>query len=201
MNYKELESFGFDKEWLAIVKENWVGKTEGKYTMDIYDIDEIDEYPSSGFFITTTHFDTSEDLDNIHRFFEGLAYVMADTITNETIGEGIIDFSPYEEMEAYTGEHWPIKVSYEKSKQSYVISDERKLELYSSLIGYIYETIDNEEEFVNVLREIGFTDNELKAEKFIPEENVSPLNTLIENAEKRVSSDKGKESVILEHDK
>lgn len=203
MNYKELESLGFDKEWVDVVKDNWKGKTEGKYTMDIYAIDTIDDEPYTGKLITTTFFDTPEDLDEIHKYFEGFGYVMTKQLSSTPvfIGQGIIDYSPYEEMEAYTGEPWPINVDVEKNNQSYAIPDERKLELYSSLIGYLYETIDDKKEFISVLRDIGFTYNELKAEGLLPEEKVSPLNTLIENAEKRVSPDKGKESVILEYDK
>lgn len=200
MNFNELKILGYDKDWIIHIKENWHGKDTGKYIMGIYTMDSIDDDPRSGYLITSTYFDTSEDMDNIHRFFEGFGYVMADTKTNETIGEGIIDYSPYDEMEAYTGELWKINIRGEKANQTYVISDKRKVELYDSMLGYLTQLYD-EEKLVDMLRSMGFTDAELETEDLLPAQDSEGLDSLIEDANKRVTSDKGKETVIQEYDK
>ena len=100
---KQLEKSGFDKIWLKDVVENFHPKRKGKYTMKIYDMERIDQEPDSGIYIETTCFDNERELSIIHHFFEGLGYVMTATETEEIIGQGIIDGSPFEEVDEEEG--------------------------------------------------------------------------------------------------
>lgn len=49
------------------------------------------------------------------------------------------------------------------------MTDERKVELYNELLGYMCELIGNDEELANALMNIGFTKEELKEECLYPE--------------------------------
>lgn len=46
----------------------------------------------------------------------------------------------------------------------YVIKESRKAELYDALLGYLSEMISSPEELVDVLRAIGFKDEEIEYE-------------------------------------
>lgn len=50
------------------------------------------------------------------------------------------------------------------------MTNERKIELYNELLGYICELISNDEELAETLMNIGFTNEELKEECLYPEE-------------------------------
>ena len=161
MNYQKMITDGFDKDWVNKVKENWQCKKTGKYVMGIYLVGEIDKDPRSGELLETTYFDTSRDMDEIFRYFEGFGYVIADAKTNNTIGEGILDYISYDEMEAYTGEPWIANVHTEENLHR--IPDNRKIELFDSMLGYLVQ-FWNTEKLIDNLYRIGFTAAELKAE-------------------------------------
>ena len=73
------------------------------YTIKIYDIEDLSQDPKDGIYIETTCFDNERELSIIHHFFEGCAYVMNITKTKEIIGQGIIDGSPFEEIDEFEG--------------------------------------------------------------------------------------------------
>ena len=50
------------------------------------------------------------------------------------------------------------------------MTNERKIELYNELLGYICELIGDDEELAKTLMNIGFTDEELKEECLYPVE-------------------------------
>lgn len=103
---KELEKLGFSKMWIKDVMESFKPKKKGKYKMDIYDLEEIDQDPRDCLYIDTAYFDNERELSIIHHFFEGNGYVMYITATGEEIGLGIIDGAPFEEVEEIEGEPW-----------------------------------------------------------------------------------------------
>lgn len=103
---QKLEKLGFDQEWLDDVKFNFKPKKQGKYEIKIYHMDQIDEEPDTGIWIDTTRFSTDLELSIVHYFFEGLGYVMTLAETGEEIGRGILDESPFEEVD----EEWELKI-------------------------------------------------------------------------------------------
>lgn len=105
---KKLENLGFDSDWLLIIKNDWKPKKTGVFEMLITHIEDLDDNPAHGIFIERTKFDNAYDLSVIHHFFEGNAYVITDMRNGRRIGSGIIDYSPFEEMEEVTGTIWPI---------------------------------------------------------------------------------------------
>ena len=100
---KVLESLGFDKEWLEDVINNFRPKSEGKYLIKIYDIENLDQNPEDGVYVDETCFDNDTELSIIHDFFEGNAYVLINNITKEAISSGIIDGAPFEEIDEVEG--------------------------------------------------------------------------------------------------
>ena len=60
----------------------------------------------TGTFIAKCFFDDDRDLSVIHHFFEGMFYIMKNTKTNEELGQGVIDGSPFEEIEMYEDKPW-----------------------------------------------------------------------------------------------
>lgn len=103
---KELEKLGFSKMWIRDVMESFKPKKKGKYKMDIYDLEEIDQDPRDCLYLDTAYFDNERELSIIHHFFEGNGYVMYLAETEEIIGLGIIDGAPFEEVEEIEGEPW-----------------------------------------------------------------------------------------------
>ena len=106
MTMKRLERLGFPKLWLEEVKKGWTRRYRGRYVMKIYDIEELDQEIETGVWIETTRFADEAGLNEIHKFFEGLGYVMTDTLTGEEIGRGIIDGSPFDEVSQVEGKKW-----------------------------------------------------------------------------------------------
>lgn len=49
----------------------------------------------------------------------------------------------------------------------FIISESRKAELYDNLLGYLVELIHDDDELVHVLKNMGFSDEELKYEGLI----------------------------------
>lgn len=103
---KQLEKLGFSKMWIRDVMESFKPKKKGKYKMEIYDMEEIDQDPDEGIHLDTAYFDNERELSIIHHFFEGNGYVMYLTETGEIIGRGIIDGAPFDEVEEIEGETW-----------------------------------------------------------------------------------------------
>ena len=103
---KRLERLGFPKLWLDEIKKGWKPRKLGRYEMKIYDIEDLDQEIETGVWIETTRFADQVELTKIHRFFEGMGYVMTDTSTGEEIGRGIIDGSPFDEVSQVEGEKW-----------------------------------------------------------------------------------------------
>ena len=103
---RRLERLGFKKEWLDEVKNGWTARKIGRYEMKIYDIEELDQEIETGTWIETTRFSDEAELNEIHKFFEGMGYVMTDTSTGEEIGRGIIDGSPFDEVSQVEGTRW-----------------------------------------------------------------------------------------------
>lgn len=171
--YEKLKEAGYQESFLNNLKENWQPKESGKYYMRITDTDDLDMKPEEGVFIDCAYFDNADDLTIIHNFFEGFNYTMSNNHTGEPIGSGIIDFSPFEEMEEYTGGKWEINYDLlekpEDKQNINIVSDERKLELYEHMLGYLFELV-NVSELINVLHNIGFTDDEIQAEGLIVNE-------------------------------
>ena len=102
----ELINLGFDKAWLNDIQEGFKPKPNGDYIIEIYDCEELDQNIETGIFIGMYFFDDDRDLSVIHHFFEGMFYIMKNTKTNEELGQGIIDGSPFEEMEMYEDKPW-----------------------------------------------------------------------------------------------
>ncbi len=96
---QKLERLGFDKEWLDDVKQHFQPKKRGKYRIKIYDIEDLDQEPDTGIWLDTTCFSTELGLSFVHYFFEGNAYVMYKTETDEEIGRGIIDGCVFDEVD------------------------------------------------------------------------------------------------------
>lgn len=160
--YERLKESGFDIEWLDNVYKNFIPKETGKYSMLITSISELDDNPAEGLFIEKTYFDNPEDLYKIHNFFEGFGYVMNEVATGETIGEGIIDYSPFDEMESHTGQLWEIPdIMFHPAKEK--MTNDRKAELADCLIAHLYD-ICSQNDLADVLKGIGFTDNEIDSE-------------------------------------
>lgn len=103
---KKLEKLGYSKDWLLVIKSEWAPKKIGRYKMRITDIDYFGDHPDYGVYIDTTRFDSGHDLSVIHKYFEGYAYVVTDTETNEEFDSGILDTSLFDVMKEYTGEEW-----------------------------------------------------------------------------------------------
>lgn len=103
---QELIEYGFNEEWLKNIKDNFKPEEEGKYQIAIYDCDTLDQEPDTGFFLFAFYFSNERDLSYIHRFFEGMFYTMKVVETDEELGRGIIDGSPFDEMAEHEGTHW-----------------------------------------------------------------------------------------------
>lgn len=103
---RRLEMLGFPKLWLDEVKKEWKPRKIGRYEMKIYDIEELDQEVETGVWIETTCFSDEVELTKIHKFFEGMGYVMTVVETGEEIGRGIIDGSPFDEVGAVEGKKW-----------------------------------------------------------------------------------------------
>lgn len=103
---KQLIELGWAEREVRRIKKYFHPKRSGKYKMDIYDIDDLSYEPEEGVFVETVFFDNAIDLSIIHYFFEGLAYVMSETGSDEEIGRGIIDFAPFDEMSDWEGKDW-----------------------------------------------------------------------------------------------
>lgn len=101
-----LINLGFDETWLQDIKDNFKPNTNGKYLIRIYDCEDLDQEIETGIFIGNYYFSNERDLSVIHHFFEGMFYIMRETKTNEELGQGIIDGSPFEEMEMYENKPW-----------------------------------------------------------------------------------------------
>ena len=183
--YKRLKELGVDIDWLNDVYNNFDPKSYGKYSMYITALNSIDDDPSRGMFIERAYFDIPEELYIIHSYFEGFGYVMKDSNSGELIGKGIIDYSPFDEMELYTGYAWNIPVVH---KNDY-ITDERKAELTDRLISHIYE-ICNETDVAEVLTGIGFTAREISTDcENIPQGRKCELFSLLINHLSEICSD------------
>ena len=102
----ELIGLGFDEEWVRDVQENFNPKVSGKYSIKIFDCEELDQEPETGIFVGTYFFDNDRDLSVIHHFFEGLFCVMNVVQTNEELGRGIVDGAPFDEMMEFEGSPW-----------------------------------------------------------------------------------------------
>ena len=100
----ELINLGFDKAWLNDIQEGFKSKSNGDYVIEIYDCEELDQDIETGIFIGMYFFDDDRDLSVIHHFFEGMFYIMKVAKTNEKLGKGIVDGSPFYEMEEYDPE-------------------------------------------------------------------------------------------------
>ena len=109
MNKKTIEKLmklGWDEDWVQNVAQNFNPKRKGKYKIEIFDIEEIDQDPESGLWIETAYFDNEAELSLIHYFFEGFGYIMTVSKTGERIGRGIIDGSPFDEAGEYESINW-----------------------------------------------------------------------------------------------
>lgn len=104
--YYKLLKENFDAKWLKDVKENWSPKKFGDYEITITCGEHIDSDPADGMFIDRTTFNNDKELSEILHFFEGFHYRMIDVATGKQLGAGILDESPFEEMEEFTGKEW-----------------------------------------------------------------------------------------------
>ena len=103
---ERLERLGFYQEWLEEVKKGWTARKKGRYEMKIYDIDELDQEIETGIWVETTRFSDEVELTEIHKFFEGMGYVMTVVETGQEIGRGIIDGSPFDEVSQVEEKKW-----------------------------------------------------------------------------------------------
>ena len=103
---QKLEKLGWDEEWLSYVKQNFKPKKQGKYEIKIYTMDHIDEEPDTGTWIDTTCFSNDLELSIVLHFFEGLGYTLKLTETGKEIGRGILDESPFDEVQEYEENRW-----------------------------------------------------------------------------------------------
>lgn len=158
--YERLKESGFDIGWLDDVYKNFNPKETGKYSMVITDLADLDIEPYNGMFIEQAYFDDASELNNIHRFFEGFGYVIKEVSSDQVIGQGIIDYSPFEEMELFTGQKWEISGVINNLKKE--ISEERKAELADILIGHTYEMCDEKDIYL-VFAGIGFSNREIES--------------------------------------
>ena len=104
VKFNELINLGYDEMWLKDIQEGFKPKLSGDYVMYIFDCEELDQEIETGTFIAKCFFDDDRDLSVIHHFFEGMFYIMKITKTNEELGKGIIDGSPFYEMEDFDPE-------------------------------------------------------------------------------------------------
>lgn len=135
--FNELLNLGFDKEWLKDIKENFKPKLNGTYAMYIFDCEDLDQEVETGLFIDKCFFDNDRDLSVIHHFFEGMFYIMKNTKTNEELGQGIIDGSPFEEMEIHEDKPWNWLSNQELGADFVERENQRKkaLEAYNSKLN------------------------------------------------------------------
>ena len=122
---QQLERFGWDKEWLIDVKQNFHPKKKGKYQIKIYSIDDLDDEPEDGILLDTTCFSTEMELSFVHYFFEGQAYVMTLAETGYEIGRGIIDGAPFDEVGDYEGNNWNWM---SRSEMKQILDEQRAIE-------------------------------------------------------------------------
>lgn len=167
-NYENLKSAGIPEETINDIKKYWQPKETGKYVMRISTGEERWRSPKPEEFIVDAYFDNAEDLTIIHRFFEGQTYIMKDVQRDMLIGLGTIDYSPFKAISSYTREPWVVNMDLLKKPLDELytdgISDRRKAELFSELLNYVCETVNDEEEIANVLRKLGFSDKEIQLE-------------------------------------
>lgn len=150
---QELVKKGFDKEWLDDVMRLWEPNPQGKYTMRITNIEDLSDSPEDGEYIDTTRFSTAEELSVIHHFFEGCAYVLTKTDTGEQLGSGIIDFSPFDEVEE---KDWGF-LGYEETKA--LIENKQlanKKRLYVDIDGTLARFHDADKMFIEAMWTPGF---------------------------------------------
>lgn len=102
----ELIELGWDETYVKYVRENFIPKTAGKFKMVITDIEDLAQDPRTGTYVDTVFFDTEFELSTIHYFYEGLAYVLTVSKTDEVIGEGVVDGAPFDEVGEFTGKNW-----------------------------------------------------------------------------------------------
>jgi len=150
---QELVKKGYDKEWLEEVMRLWKPNSQGKYTMKITNIEDLSDDPASGEYIDTAYFSTEEELSIIHHFFEGCAYVLTKTDTGEWLGEGIIDFSPFDEVEE---KDWEF-LGYEETKALVENKKyENKKRLYIDIDGTLARFHDADKMFIEAMWTPGF---------------------------------------------
>lgn len=144
---QKLEKLGYDKEWLLDVKQHFHPKKRGKYRIKIYDIVDLSQEPDEGIWLDTTCFSTELGLSFVHYFFEGNAYIMYETETNDEIGRGIIDSCMFDEVDEtweWLGRKEMKKIidkqqAVEDAKPKEYIRRPRKLSKYESLAKDIYK--------------------------------------------------------------
>ena len=113
---KKLIGLGWNEKEVNRICRYFHPKRKGKYKMEIYDIEDLDQEPETGVWVERAYFNNETDLSIIHYFFEGLAYVMTVSETGKEIGRGIIDFAPFDEMTMFEGKEWWF-LGYEETKR------------------------------------------------------------------------------------
>lgn len=103
---KRLIGLGFDEKEVNRICKYFHPKRKGKYKMEIFDIEDLDQKVETGIWVEQTYFNNDTELSIIHYFFEGLAYVMTVSETGKEIGRGIIDGSAFEEVEDHERQPW-----------------------------------------------------------------------------------------------
>lgn len=103
---KDLIKLGFDEAWFEKLNREFKPEEKGKYKIHIFFCEDLDQEPDTGIFIASYFFSDEKGLSNIHRFFEGLFYVMNVVETGEELGRGIIDGAPFDEMAEFEGKPW-----------------------------------------------------------------------------------------------
>ena len=135
---RKLEKMGFDKDWLTVVKNEWKPKKKGDYDILITDIEDLSDDPLYGVKIERTRFDNDYDLSVIYMYFEGNAYVIAETESNTIISKGILDDSVFDIMHDWTQENWD-KFSVEEIKRERQAKAERNESLIDRLMREVNE--------------------------------------------------------------
>lgn len=135
--FNELITLGYDEAWLQNIQKCYKPKSSGTYVMYIFDCEDLDQEVETGLFIDKRFFDNERDLSVIHHFFEGMFYIMRETKTNEELGQGIIDGSPFEEMEIHEDKPWNWLLNEELGADFVERENQRKkaLEEYNSKLN------------------------------------------------------------------
>jgi hypothetical protein len=99
--YQQLRKTGLynHNDWLYNTKVNFHPKRKGKYKMRISDCADVSNDPEQGLYLDTACFSNQEDLSVIHHYYEGCAYELFYAETNQRISTGIIDGSPFDEVD------------------------------------------------------------------------------------------------------